>query len=125
MRIENMFNLTNILGAAMRGTAERGAVITNNITNVDTPGFKRRVVLFEDALAAAVGNLRTTGNLDLSAVRPRTIVEFDHLNYRWDENNVDIELEMAQLYQNNMRYSVMAGGISNHYRIINMVIGMV
>lgn len=121
----NMFNFTNILGTALQGTTARGQVITNNISNVDTPGFKRSVVSFEDSLAAAVSNFRQTRQLDLTMVQPRVFTEFDHLNYRWDENNVDIELEMVQLFDNNMRFNVISSGIMNHYRIINMVIGAV
>ncbi|MDR2167892.1 MAG: flagellar basal body rod protein FlgB [Clostridiales bacterium] len=124
MRIENMFDFTNIMGTAMQGTVARGAAISNNIANVDTPRFKRSVVSFEDQLQSAVNDFRRTGNLDLSGFSPRTFVEFDHLSYRWDLNNVDIELEMAQLYANNMRFNIMQSGIMNHYRIINMVIGM-
>ncbi|MCL2854289.1 MAG: flagellar basal body rod protein FlgB [Defluviitaleaceae bacterium] len=120
-----MFNFTNILGTALQGTTARGQVITNNISNVDTPGFKRSVVSFEDSLAAAVSNFRQTRQLDLTMVQPRVFTEFDHLNYRWDENNVDIELEMVQLFDNNMRFNVISSGIMNHYRIINMVIGAV
>ena len=122
MRIESMFNHTNILGAAMQATAMRDGVISHNITNADTPGFKRNVLLFEDSLAAAVSNFRNTGRLDLSDVRPRIALEFYWLNYRIDENNVDIEFEMAQLYQNSVRLDVMAMGIMNHYRILNVAI---
>ena len=124
MRVENMFHFTNILGTAMHGATVRGAVLTNNIANVDTPGFKRSVVTFEDQLSAAVNDFRQTGRLDLRSITPRSFVEFDHLNYRWDQNNVDIELEMAELYANNMRFNVMSSGIMSHYRIINMVINM-
>ncbi|MCL2169439.1 MAG: flagellar basal body rod protein FlgB [Defluviitaleaceae bacterium] len=124
MRVENMFHFTNILGAGMHGATVRGAVLTNNIANVDTPGFKRSVVTFEDQLERAVNDFRETRRLDLSSVTPRSFVEFDHLNYRWDQNNVDIELEMAELYANNMRFNVMASGVMSHYRIINMVINM-
>ena len=124
MRVDGMFNFTNILGTAMHGATVRGATLTNNIANVDTPGFKRSVVSFEDQLARAVGDFRRTGSLDLSSVRPRTFVEFDHLSYRWDQNNVDIELEMASLYQNNMRFNVLSSGVMSHYRILNMVINM-
>jgi len=124
MRVENMFHFTNILGTAMHGTTVRGAVLTNNIANVDTPRFKRSVVSFEDQLGRAVNDFRRTGTLDTRSVSPRTSIEFDHLSYRWDQNNVDIELEMALLYQNNMRFNVMSSGVMHHYRVINMVINM-
>ena len=123
MRIDNMFHLTNILGSAMQGAVVRDGVIANNIANADTPGFKRNAVSFEAALNSAVSDFRKTGRLDLSGVQPRIFLEYDWLNYRIDENNVDIEFEMVQLFQNSMRFDVMASGIMNHYRIINMAIG--
>jgi len=122
MRIDNMFNHTRILGAAMQAATVRDGVIAHNIANADTPGFKRNVVRFEDTLAAAVADFRSTGRLDLSNLRTRIDLEFDWLNYRIDENNVDIEFEMVQLYQNSMRFDVMATGIMNHYRILNMAL---
>ena len=125
MRIDNIFNYTNIMGVAMQGNVVRQNAISNNIANVDTPGFKRSRVDFEDSLAVAVNNFNATGRLDLSFVQPRISTEFDHLRYRWDENNVDIELEMVQLYQTGMRFNVISSGIMNHYRIVNMVIAMV
>jgi len=122
MRIDNMHNFTNIVGTAMQAAVLRDNIISNNIANVDTPGFKRSVMRFEDILNTAVQNYRRTGTLDLSNVRPQIFREYDFLNYRIDENNVDIEFEMVQLYQNSMRFDVMASGIMNHYRIINMAI---
>jgi flagellar basal-body rod protein FlgB len=122
MRVENMSNFTNIIGTAMQGNLVRGNVITNNIANADTPGFKRGAVSFEGHLQAAVADFQKTGQLDLSNVRPRFFTQYDHLNYRIDENNVDIEHEMTQLYQNSVRFEVMAGSVMHHYRTINMVI---
>jgi len=121
MRIDSMHNFTNIIGTAMQATVVRDNVISNNIANVDTPGFKRSVVQFEDMLADAVRDFRRTGTLDLSSIRPQILREYDFLNYRIDENNVDIEFEMVQLYQNSMRFDVLSSGIMNHYRLINMV----
>ena len=122
MRIDNMHNFTNIVGTAMQAAVLRDNVISNNIANVDTPSFKRSVVRFEDMLNTAVQNYRRTGTLDLSNIRPQIFREYDFLNYRIDENNVDIEFEMVQLYQNSMRFDVMASGIMHHYRTINMAI---
>jgi len=110
------------MGTALQASVVRDNVISNNIANVDTPGFKRSVLRFEDMLASAVQDFRRTGTLDLSSIRPQILREYDFLNYRIDENNVDIEFEMVQLYQNSMRFDVMSGGIMNHYRIINMAI---
>jgi len=124
MRVDNMFNFTNILGTALQGTQVRIGVLNNNIANVDTPGFKRSVVNFEDSLQQAVNGFRTTNQLDISRVQPRISTEYAHLMHRLDENNVDIELEMAQLYQSQMRYNVISGSVMFHHRILNAVINM-
>lgn len=125
MRIENMFNMSNIMGTAMQGAVTRNQIIANNIANVDTPGFKRNVVAFEDQLRDAVNNFRNTGSLDLSVVRPVVSQEYSWLNFRLDENNIDIEFEMAALYQNSVRFDTLSSGIMHHYRMISNVINMV
>ncbi len=38
-----------MLNQALDGSALRNQVLANNIANVDTPGFKRSEVLFEEA----------------------------------------------------------------------------
>lgn len=109
----------------MQGTVARGQAINNNITNADTPGVARQVVLFEDQLAAAINaNRENRGRLNLSGFNPIITSEFDNVMYRLDENSIDIEFEMAMLFQNSVRFDVLSTGIMNHYRTINMVIGM-
>lgn len=124
INIQNLFNVSNILGAAMQGTIARGQAINNNIANADTPGFNRQVVLFEDQLSNAINAHREGRGLDLSNFRPILTTEFDDFMFRIDENTIDIEFEMAMLYQNSVRLDVISTGILNHYRIINMVVGM-
>lgn len=120
-----MFNFSGIMGVAMQGVTARNAVISNNIANVDTPGFKRSVLVFEDQLAEAIENQRGGGRLNLNNITPVIRNEYDWLSYRIDENNVDIEFEMASLYQNGVRFNTMATGIMHHYRMLNSVINMV
>ena len=124
MLINGFFNLPNILGSAMQGTAARGQAINNNIANVDTPDFSRQIVLFEEQLQKAVNSFQNSGRLDLSSFRPQITTEARNLQHRLDGNNIDIEFEMAMLYQNSVRFDVLATGIMNHYRMINLVIGM-
>ena len=124
MNINAMNNYSNIVGAAMQAAVLRDNVISHNISNADTPLFRRGDVAFETHLGHAVDNFRRTNQLDLTNVRPQVVRDFSDLRYRFDGNNVDIEAEMASLYQNSVRFDIMASGIMNHYRIINMVIGV-
>ena len=49
----NVFDYTNILDKAADASWMRENVITNNIANIDTPGYKRQDVDFESVLQKA------------------------------------------------------------------------
>jgi len=89
--------LVNLLSAASR----RSEVISNNIANQNTPGFKRSTVEFEDLLAR---ELRSGGSgRDLLAIAPE--VRVDNLSPgRGDGNNVQMELESNAMSQNRLMY---------------------
>ena len=46
----NAFNYINVLSKAADASWTRNAVIANNIANNDTPGYKRKDIMFEDYL---------------------------------------------------------------------------
>ena len=50
--IERMFNSVNTLKRGLDASYLRQQVISNNIANVDTVGFKASRVVFEDHLSA-------------------------------------------------------------------------
>ena len=51
----NAFDYINVLDRAADASWLRNDVISNNISNADTPGFKRSDVNFETQLAKALG----------------------------------------------------------------------
>lgn len=83
-------------------------VIANNIANVETPGFKRSDVSFEEQLRAA---LSSTGSADIAEERIGEIqptVQEDTLSpMRADGNNVSIDKEMAELTKNALQYETL------------------
>lgn len=54
----NVFDYTNILDKAADASWMRENVITNNIANIDTPGYKRQDVDFESVLQKALGKTK-------------------------------------------------------------------
>lgn len=92
-----LVTLQKLLDAA----ALRHRVIANNLANVNTPGYRRRVVSFDDHLARAL----TTG--DLAALRgwkPAVVASGDPA-LRADGNNVSLERELADLMKNTLVYN--------------------
>ena len=112
---------SDILEVAMQASVLRNDVILNNIANADTPGFKRSAVFFEEAFQNALQRFDRTGRLDLSRAAPQTRVVDRGFSQRMDGNNVNMELEMVDLFQNAMRYDLMANSVINNYRRIGLV----
>jgi flagellar basal-body rod protein FlgB len=104
-----LFDVTSAaLDVAIRGTEQRQTVLSNNLANVNTPGFKRSDVSFQGALADA---LSSSNGDDTSAVEatPFTTSTDSSTSMRADGNNVDVDQESANLSENQLLFdSVMA-----------------
>lgn len=112
------------LAAALRGAAARHQAIADNIANVDTPGFIRTDVRFEEALAGALQRARRAprradGLFSALPVRARP----DHsLPARADGNNVDIDREAVALAKNALRYHAASEALAARIRMLRTVI---
>ncbi len=122
MIMDRLYTQGSILGAAAQASAIRNDVITNNIANVDTPKFKRSVVDFEKTLASALKTAGSPAELDITKVKPSTRVISEELHYRLDGNNVDIDNEMVNLYQNSIRYETLINSMMSNSKLLNLVI---
>ena len=117
----HIFAHNDILGFALNAYIVRNDVIQHNIANVDTPGFKKKAVEFEKAFADAIDGSKRTQKADLTKAIPKIRVTHQNYSYRLDGNNVDIDVEMAELYKNNVKYDVLSNSVINNYRKINLV----
>ncbi len=82
----------------------RHRVISQNVANVNTPGYLRMEVSFEEELARAA----KSGDLaDIADVSAKVEVDYD-ARRRADGNSVDIDKEMGQLSKNTLLYQTYA-----------------
>jgi flagellar basal-body rod protein FlgB len=95
--MENRIPNLDLLRQVLDATALRHRVISQNIANVNTPGYRRLAVEFEDDLAKALRASATPGH-----VRPHVVVSDGP--ERADGNTVDIDNEMGALEKNSMLY---------------------
>lgn len=93
--------------------ARRQKVITSNLANAETPGYKAQDVRFEDFLAQAGGGpsaLRKTHVEHLSGkptlIREEIATTQARDNLGHDGNNVDLEKELVDLSENVLKFSV-------------------
>lgn len=106
-------------------------VIANNVANVNTPGFKKSFVSFQEQLKAALGKkdivMLTTserhmgGVPSLESVSPRVIQEKD-TTMRYGENNVDIDQEMVNNAANSLVYDTSSLILHNKFSSLENVI---
>ncbi len=119
------YNYINVLEKASDASWTRNSVISNNIANVDTPGYKRKDVQFEQYLQSAVsGGCSLDDNVaeaDLESLTGTTYTDYATASYRIDGNNVDIDTENAELAKNQIKYYTMLDSISQEFKRITSV----
>ena len=123
----NAFDYINVLNRAADAAWQRNEAISNNIANVDTPGYKRQDVAFESVLQKALGTHRyesmdeKVSNINLSRLRGRAYVDYANYSYRLDGNNVDIENENVMLAENQLKYQGLISSINQEFTNLQTV----
>ena len=124
----NAFNYVNVLDKAADASWRREALISNNIANVDTPGYKRRDLDFQSLLKAEMGRTKfdsldqKINQLDLTKLSPLSYRDMISYSYRLDGNNVDIDTENVELASEQIRYQAVTTGISQEFSRMQTVI---
>ncbi|MBL4813625.1 MAG: flagellar basal body rod protein FlgC [Rhodobacteraceae bacterium] len=90
----------NVSASAMQAQASRLRYVSENIANVDTPGFHRKMVSFEEVLEAGqrTGQI-TTGPVRLDRTEPEMIYDPTHpladSEGNYSGSNVNLLYEIA------------------------------
>ncbi len=95
----------------MSAYALRLKVLANNIANVDTPGFERSSVSFEDKLQKA-------RRLNSPTVRPDEIVA----SVKAEDTPPSLEEELLQLTETQMRNHVASRAMRDHFSVMRTAI---
>jgi len=117
----DLFDTTQLgLEAAIRGTAARQQAIAQNIANVNTPGYQRLDVPFEDSLRAA---LQDGDGRALDGFQP--IARKDpSAPVRPDGSSVDIDTEAAAQAANGLQYEALVQVMRARIDVIESAIGV-
>jgi len=107
--------------------SERHTILSTNVANVDTPGYKGHDLRFADELKRAIDtegtiSLKKTDEKHLPVemgklkeVDPRLVTSNDSPP-RLDGNTVDLDKEMTKLAENSLYYNVTAQLVSKKMR---------
>lgn len=119
-----------LLHAALDGLAARQRSISDNVANVDTPGFKATRVEFEGALKQAMGKSdapkmamvkNAVEGAGEESVGPQ-IISTNNVTRRSDGNNVDVDQEMVDLAETNLTYNAVAQLMSTRLKLLRTAI---
>ena len=126
-------SIINLLGEGLDGALSRHKYLSNNIANVDTPNYKRKDLNFITTLRNKVQcrdklSLSTTDQKHIKASSTSStgfnkgIFLNQRTSYRNDNNNVDIDIEMAEQTKNALYYNTLTRQISDRFSILKDVI---
>lgn len=133
MRVRGAERVTlDVLAKALQAASLRQEAIAQNMANVDTPGYKAVEVSFEEQLRRSLSKraavkMRTTHPAHMTQTQSFTdinpvMVRRTGTSARADGNNVDPELEMAELAANQLMYSTLTRLVSEKYSLLKYAI---
>ena len=123
----NAYDYINVLSRSADAAYLRNEIIADNIANVDTPGYKRQDVSFEEDLAVALKNSRyrtlddKVGSVNLNHIKGRVYTDSANFSYRSDGNNVDIDNENVELASNQLKYNGIVQSINEEFMRLHAV----
>jgi len=121
--LHNILFRNSNLEKALDAAWIRNEVISDNIANVDTPGYKRKTVKFEEFLSSEMKKGKISqGQTNLQSSQIMVTRDYSTLSYRSDGNNVDIENEMAELAANTLRYNLLIQKMNGEFQNLRRVI---
>lgn len=107
----DIFSNINLVNKAIDATLKRKELISQNISNVDTPNYKRRDIDFESILAKEIKNKGIT-KINLDRLNAPIYIDKQTSSYRMDGNNVDIEVERSEETKVELRYNTLVTRIT-------------
>lgn len=106
----NLFGLTQqMLSASVGLRGIRHELLTSNVTNVDTPGYRSRDFDFAKVMKRLMLE-QSTGSRGMGTVSGRIIIASDRLRtlaaaeVEIDKNSADMDREIARLLENSLLY---------------------
>lgn len=124
----DVYDYVDVLGKAADASWLRNEAISNNIANVNTPGYKRQDVSFEEELKHALKANKyesldeKISDIDPDRIEGRVYTDSANYSYRLDGNNVDIDNENVELASNQIKYNALVQSINGKFTDLQKVI---
>jgi flagellar basal-body rod protein FlgB len=111
-------NIVELLDAGLRAESLRQKAIASNIANLETPGYRRVDVRFEELVAKA---LDSAGKVDLSEIEPQ-VHQPEQTPVKSNGNDVNLEAEVGEMVKNTLRHKTYIRALNKIYRQIELAL---
>ena len=109
-------SILDLIETGIKAENLRQKAIANNISNLETSGYRRIDVEFEKLLAKC---LNSAGEVDLSKIEPQVYRPKQTL-VKSNGNDVDFEAEVGEMIKNTLRHKAYIRLLSKKYRQIEL-----
>jgi flagellar basal-body rod protein FlgB len=127
----DLFMNIDLMGKLLDVKLKRHELLSNNLANVDTPGYKRYDISFEGVLRESLEkpNLPLILTNDkhikirkqIKDIEPKIYRQQDH-SFRNDDNNVDVDKEMVEMVKNTFSYNIVSDQVQKNFKILQTAI---
>jgi flagellar basal-body rod protein FlgB len=104
--------IIQMVEAGIRAEAARQKAIATNIANMNSPGYRRIDVRFEELLAKA---LKKGDKVDVSTIEPE-VYEPNMTNIKANGNDVSLDMEVGEMVKNSLRHKLFAAVLRKKYQ---------
>lgn len=117
----------NLIKQGLKASTLRGEVIANNVANINTKGYKRSYVTFEENLKNANENIELKQTKvehikDSNSQGSMSIEKDNSTSMRTDGNNVDLDLEKVNQASNTLMYNALVDQANGKLSSIKSII---
>jgi len=109
--VSEISSIVEFLEAGIKAESLRQKAIANNVANLQTPGYRRIDVKFEQLLAKA---LDSDGAADLDDVMPQ-IYQPRQTPVKSNGNDVSLEAEVGEMIKNSLRHKLFVRVLQKKY----------
>jgi len=109
-----------LIEAGIKAEGLRQKAIAHNVANLETPGYRRLDVKFEEVLAKS---LESSGSVDLDEIEPQAY-QPKKTPVKSNGNDVTLENEVGAMIKNSLRYKTYIQLLKKRYQQIESAINV-
>ena len=114
----NEMSIFNYLEAGIQAEGARQKAIANNVANLNSPGYKRTDIKFEEMLQKAMAS---KGDVKLDDLVPE-YYRPENSPVKANGNDVELDMEIGQMVKNSLRHKTFMLLLKKKYQQMNEAI---